>query len=130
MAKHRRIDHFEEREDEETRAAVALTEAKTRVVLRLATRSALWVAVLVLVSYYLFEAVRWVFDALTGVLLVAQLWFHIPFAGSYLTLYFGLAVFVCEISSIRSARASPAQRPQRQLRPLAFRVAGKKMASF
>jgi ABC-2 type transport system permease protein len=30
----------------------------------------------------------------TGVLLVAQLWFRIPFAGSYLTLYFGLACFV------------------------------------
>lgn len=30
----------------------------------------------------------------TGVLLVAQLWFHIPFAGSYLTLYFGMACFV------------------------------------
>ncbi len=30
----------------------------------------------------------------TGVLAVAQLWFHIPFAGSYLTLYFGMACFV------------------------------------
>lgn len=30
----------------------------------------------------------------TGVLLVAQLWFHIPFAGSYATLYFGMACFV------------------------------------
>ncbi|HEY2590121.1 MAG TPA: ABC transporter permease [Steroidobacteraceae bacterium] len=30
----------------------------------------------------------------TGVLLVAQLWFRIPFAGSYFTLYFGLAFFV------------------------------------
>ena len=30
----------------------------------------------------------------TGVLAVAQLWFHIPFAGSYLTLYFGMAWFV------------------------------------
>ncbi|MGH8260609.1 MAG: ABC transporter permease, partial [Steroidobacteraceae bacterium] len=30
----------------------------------------------------------------TGVLLVAQLWFHIPFAGSYWTLYFGMACFV------------------------------------
>ena len=30
----------------------------------------------------------------TGVLLVAQLWFHIPFAGSYLTLYAGLMLFL------------------------------------
>jgi ABC-2 type transport system permease protein len=30
----------------------------------------------------------------TCVLLVAQLWFHIPFAGSYLTLYIGLLLFM------------------------------------
>jgi ABC-2 type transport system permease protein len=30
----------------------------------------------------------------TGVLLVAQLWFQIPFAGSYLTLYAGLMLFL------------------------------------
>jgi ABC-2 type transport system permease protein len=30
----------------------------------------------------------------SGVLLVAQLWFHIPFAGSYLTLYTGLVMFL------------------------------------
>jgi ABC-2 type transport system permease protein len=30
----------------------------------------------------------------TGVLLVAQLWFHIPFAGSYLTLFAGLLLFL------------------------------------
>jgi ABC-2 type transport system permease protein len=30
----------------------------------------------------------------TSVLLVAQLWFHIPFAGSYLTLYTGLLLFL------------------------------------
>ena len=30
----------------------------------------------------------------TGVLLVAQLWFHIPFAGSFFTLYSGLLMFV------------------------------------
>ncbi len=30
----------------------------------------------------------------TGVLLVAQLWFHIPFQGSYPTLYLGMACFV------------------------------------
>ena len=37
------------------------------------SRSALWVAVLVLVIHYAFEAVRWVFYALTGVLLVIVL---------------------------------------------------------
>jgi predicted PurR-regulated permease PerM len=73
LTKRRRIEEFEEAHDEETRAAVALTDAKTRVVLRLATRSALWVAILVLVIYYLFEAVRWVFYAMTGVLLVIVL---------------------------------------------------------
>ena len=30
----------------------------------------------------------------TNILLVAQLWFHIPFAGSFLTLYFGLTLFL------------------------------------
>ena len=30
----------------------------------------------------------------TNVLLVAQLWFHIPFAGSFLTLYVGLILFL------------------------------------
>jgi predicted PurR-regulated permease PerM len=59
--------------DEEMTAAVALVEAKTRVVLRLGTRSALWVAFLVLVLYYLFEAVRWVFYALSGILVVIVL---------------------------------------------------------
>jgi predicted PurR-regulated permease PerM len=73
LTKRRRIEEFEEGHDEETRAAVALTDAKTRVVLRLATRSMLWVAILVLVIYYLFEAVRWVFYAMTGVLLVIVL---------------------------------------------------------
>lgn len=73
MAKHRRIDHFEEREDGETRAAVALTEAKTRVVLRLATRSLLWVVLLGLAFYYLIKATLWVFYALTGILLVIVL---------------------------------------------------------
>ncbi len=60
-------------DDDEAAAALALTEERTRVVLRLATRSALWVAVLVLVVHYAFETVRWVFYALTGVLLVIVL---------------------------------------------------------
>lgn len=60
-------------EDEEMAVALALTRERTRVVLRMASRSVLWVAVLVLVIYYVFETVRWVFHALTGVLLVVVL---------------------------------------------------------
>jgi predicted PurR-regulated permease PerM len=63
----------ERRRDDESRAAVSLTEAKTRVVLRLATRSLLWIAFLVLILYYLFKAALWVFDTLTGILLVIVL---------------------------------------------------------
>ena len=36
----------------------------------------------------------------TGVLLVAQLWFHIPFAGSFLTLYLCLGIFLFAIIGI------------------------------
>jgi predicted PurR-regulated permease PerM len=39
----------------------------------MASRSLLWVAVLVLIIHYVFETVRWVFHALTGVLLVVVL---------------------------------------------------------
>src|SRR5947199_1495025 len=63
----------ERRRDDESRAAVSLTEAKTRVVLRLATRSLLWIAFLVLILYYLFKAALWAFDTLTGILLVIVL---------------------------------------------------------
>ena len=73
MAKQKSTVRHEEQLDEEASAALVLTEAKARVVLRLATRSVLWVAFLVLVLYYLFEAVRWVFYALTSVLLVVVL---------------------------------------------------------
>ncbi|MET0623591.1 MAG: AI-2E family transporter [Pyrinomonadaceae bacterium] len=59
--------------DDESAASLALTEERTRVVLRLASRSLLWVGVLLLVIHYLFETVRWVFYALTGVLLVIVL---------------------------------------------------------
>jgi predicted PurR-regulated permease PerM len=59
--------------DEEVAAEIAVVEAKTRAVLRLATRSLLWVAFLVLILYYSIEVVRWVFYALTGVLLVIVL---------------------------------------------------------
>ncbi|PYS75336.1 MAG: hypothetical protein DMF66_19835, partial [Acidobacteria bacterium] len=73
LAKQKSTVRHEEQLDEEASAALVLTEAKARVVLRLATRSVLWVAFLVLVLYYLFEAVRWVFYALTSVLLVVVL---------------------------------------------------------
>jgi predicted PurR-regulated permease PerM len=62
-----------ELQDEETNAAVALTEARTRVVLRLATRSLLWVILLGLGLYYLIKATLWVFYALSGILLVVVL---------------------------------------------------------
>jgi predicted PurR-regulated permease PerM len=73
LTKRRRIEEYEERQDEETRAAVALTDAKTRVVLRLATRSLMWVVLLGLFFYYLIKATLWVFYALTGILLVIVL---------------------------------------------------------
>ncbi|HYG83170.1 MAG TPA: AI-2E family transporter, partial [Pyrinomonadaceae bacterium] len=73
MAKQKTVVRQEPDADEETAASVAGFEERTRVMLRLATRSALWVAVLVLVVHYAFETVRWVFYALTGVLLVIVL---------------------------------------------------------
>jgi predicted PurR-regulated permease PerM len=73
LAKRESTLQHTEQLDEETAAALALTEAKTRVVLRLGTRSTLWVAFLVLVLYYLFEVVRWFLYELTGVLLVIVL---------------------------------------------------------
>jgi predicted PurR-regulated permease PerM len=73
LAKQKTAVVREAHEDEETAIALALTEQRTRVVLRLASRSLLWIAVLVLIIYYVFETVRWVFYALTGVLLVVVL---------------------------------------------------------
>jgi predicted PurR-regulated permease PerM len=75
LAKHgRRIEQFdEERQDEETRAALALTEAKTRVVLRLASRTLLWIAFLILVLNFMFAAAIWIVYAMTGILLVIVL---------------------------------------------------------
>jgi predicted PurR-regulated permease PerM len=73
LSKQNTIARPEVGEDEELAASLARTEARTRVVLRHASRSALWVAVLVLIIHYLFEAVRWVFYALTSVLLVVVL---------------------------------------------------------
>jgi predicted PurR-regulated permease PerM len=73
LAKQQRIEEYDERQNEETQAAVALTEAQTRVVLRLATRSLMWVVLLGLVLYYLMKATLWVFYAMTGILLVIVL---------------------------------------------------------
>ncbi|HYH84724.1 MAG TPA: AI-2E family transporter [Pyrinomonadaceae bacterium] len=73
MVKQKSTIQQKELQDEELAAAVALTEAKTRVVLRLATRSLLWVILLGLGLYYLIKATLWVFYALTGILLVVVL---------------------------------------------------------
>jgi predicted PurR-regulated permease PerM len=73
LAKEKTVVRQEEHEDEEAGASLADFEQRARLVLRLVSRSLLWVAVLVLVVHYLFEAVRWVFYALTGVLLVVVL---------------------------------------------------------
>jgi predicted PurR-regulated permease PerM len=73
LSKQKRIEQYDEQLDDETRAAVALTEAQTRVVLRLATRSLMWVVLLGLVLYYLMKATLWVFYAMTGILLVIVL---------------------------------------------------------
>jgi predicted PurR-regulated permease PerM len=73
LSKQKRIEQYDEQLDDETRAAVALTEAQTRVVLRLATRSLMWVVLLGLVLYYLMQATLWVFYAMTGILLVIVL---------------------------------------------------------
>src|SRR5215213_8124834 len=55
------------------RAALALTEAKTRVVLRLASRTLLWIAFLILVLNFMFAAAIWIVYAMTGILLVIVL---------------------------------------------------------
>lgn len=73
MSKQKTVVRPEPVEDDEAAAELALTKERTRVVLRMASRSFLWVAVLVLVIHYVFETVRWVFYALTGVLLVVVL---------------------------------------------------------
>jgi ABC-2 type transport system permease protein len=51
----------------------------------------------------------------TGVLLVAQLWFRIPFAGSYLTLYAGLAMFLLAAVGIGLLLSSVAATMQQAL---------------
>jgi len=73
LAKQKTVVQPEVSEDEAAAAGLASFEQRTRLALRLGSRSLLWVAVLVLVIHYLFETVRWVFYALTGVLLVVVL---------------------------------------------------------
>jgi predicted PurR-regulated permease PerM len=73
VTRHGNVVREDERRDDESRAAVALTEAKARVVLRLATRSALWLAFLILLLYYSFEGALWLIDTLLGILLVVIL---------------------------------------------------------
>ena len=73
MEKERTVVRQEAQEDVEAAADLGRLKERTRVVLRMASRSLLWVAVLVLVIHYVFETVRWVFYALTGVLLVVVL---------------------------------------------------------
>ena len=73
MAKQKTVVRQEPNEDEQAAAELDGLKERTRVVLRMASRSLLWVAVLVLVIHYAFETVRWVFYALTGVLLVIVL---------------------------------------------------------
>ncbi|HEV3470666.1 MAG TPA: AI-2E family transporter, partial [Pyrinomonadaceae bacterium] len=57
----------------EADAELSLAEAKARIILRLATRSLLWVVLVGLVLYYSIKGVLWVFYALTGILLVIVL---------------------------------------------------------
>jgi ABC-2 type transport system permease protein len=51
----------------------------------------------------------------TGVLLVAQLWFHIPFAGSYVTLYAGLLLFLLAAVGIGLLLSAVAQTMQQAM---------------
>jgi ABC-2 type transport system permease protein len=51
----------------------------------------------------------------SGVLLVAQLWFHIPFAGSYVTLYAGLLLFLLAAVGIGLLLSAVAQTMQQAM---------------
>ncbi|MBV9925335.1 MAG: AI-2E family transporter [Acidobacteria bacterium] len=74
MAKQKTVAPQEaQEEEEEGHASLSHFERRVRLALRLGSRSLYWVAVLVLATYYFFETVRWVFYALTGVLLVVVL---------------------------------------------------------
>jgi predicted PurR-regulated permease PerM len=70
ITRHGNVVREDERRDAESRAAVALTEAKTRVILRLVSRTLLWLAFLVLILNFLFVAALWVILTLSGILLV------------------------------------------------------------
>lgn len=73
MAKQKTIVRPETVEEEQAAADLAQTKERARLILRMTSRSLLWVAVLVLIIHYVFETVRWVFHALTSVLLVVVL---------------------------------------------------------
>ena len=73
MAHEKEIVRQDAERDEADSAALGVDEERTRAVLRLATRSLMWVVLLGLVVYYLIKATLWVFHALTGILLVIVL---------------------------------------------------------
>ena len=73
MAEEREIARRDDAPDELERPDIEAVREKARAVIPLATRSALWVALLGIVFYYMVEGVRWVFEALTGVLLLVVL---------------------------------------------------------
>ncbi|HEV2861147.1 MAG TPA: AI-2E family transporter [Pyrinomonadaceae bacterium] len=58
---------------EEERADLALFRRKARIAVSLASRAALWIVLVGIVVFYSVEGVRWVFKALTGVLLLVVL---------------------------------------------------------
>jgi predicted PurR-regulated permease PerM len=111
LAKQKEIIRRGEERDEETVRALALTEEQTRVVLRLATRSLMWVVLLGLVVYYMIKATLWVFYALTGILLVIVL-----------AIFFAYLIAPL-VELVRKAFATPGKGEQRLLpRSLAIAV--------
>ena len=73
MAEEREIARRDDAPDELERPDIEAVREKARAVIPLATRSALWVILLGIVFFYMVEGVRWVFEALTGVLLLVVL---------------------------------------------------------
>jgi predicted PurR-regulated permease PerM len=111
LTKQKEIIRRADERDEETAAGLALTEEQTRVVLRLATRSLMWVVLLGLVVYYLIKATLWVFYALTGILLVIVL-----------AIFFAYLIAPL-VELVRKAFTSPGKGEQRLLpRSLAIAV--------
>src|SRR5919107_4895416 len=111
LAKRRRVEDLEEQQDEETRAEVSQTEARARVVLRLATRSLMWVVLLGLLFYYLIKATLWVFYALTGILLVIVL-----------AIFFAYLIAPL-VELVRKAFATPGKGGEQRLLPRSLSIA-------